>query len=86
AGRMADGEIVVLFPDGTTSDGNLLLEVKSSLFGAAAMAVPTSPTGTVGVQPVAVAYTRVHGIARGRYYRRLAAWPGDLDLLPHLID
>jgi 1-acyl-sn-glycerol-3-phosphate acyltransferase len=22
----------------------------------------------------------------GRYHRRLAAWPGDLDLLPHLID
>ncbi|CAN7143138.1 1-acyl-sn-glycerol-3-phosphate acyltransferase [Rhizobium leguminosarum] len=86
AGRMADGEIVVLFPEGTTSDGNRLLEVKSSLFGAAAMAVPYSPTGTVVVQPVAVAYTRVHGIAMGRYHRRLAAWPGDLDLLPHLID
>lgn len=76
AGRMADGEIVVLFPEGTTSDGNRLLEVKSSLFGAAAMAVPTSPTGTVVVQPVAVAYTGVHGIAMGRYHRRLAAWPG----------
>jgi 1-acyl-sn-glycerol-3-phosphate acyltransferase len=86
AGRMADGEIVVLFPEGTTSDGNRLLEVKSSLFGAAAMAVPYSPTGTVVVQPVAVAYTRVHGIAMGRYHRPLAAWPGDIELLPHLLD
>ncbi len=86
AGRMADGEIVVLFPEGTTSDGNRLLEVKSSLFGAAAMAVPHSPTGAVMVQPVAIAYTRVHGIAMGRYHRPLAAWPGDLELLPHLID
>ncbi|MBX4972925.1 lysophospholipid acyltransferase family protein [Rhizobium lentis] len=86
AGRMADGEIVVLFPEGTTSDGNRLLEVKSSLFGAAAMAVPFSPTGMVMVQPVSIAYTRVHGIAMGRYHRPLAAWPGDIELLPHLID
>jgi 1-acyl-sn-glycerol-3-phosphate acyltransferase len=86
AGRMADGEIVVLFPEGTTSDGNRLLEVKSSLFGAAAMAVPHSPTGTVMVQPVSIAYTQVHGIAMGRYHRPLAAWPGDIELLPHLID
>lgn len=86
AGRMADGEIVVLFPEGTTSDGNRLLEVKSSLFGAAAMAVPHSPTGAVMVQPVAIAYTQAHGIAMGRYHRPLAAWPGDIELLPHLID
>lgn len=83
--RLADGEIVVLFPEGTTSDGNRLLEIKSSLFGAAASAVPQSPTGTVHVQPVALAYTRVHGMAMGRYHRPIAAWPGDIALLPHLL-
>ena len=77
---MADGEIIVLFPEGTTSDGNRLLEVKSSLFGAAAMAVPHSPNGSVFVQPVAIAYTGVHGIAMGRYHRPLAGWPGDVEL------
>jgi len=86
AGRMADGEIIVLFPEGTTSDGNRLLEVKSSLFGAAAMAVPHSPNGSVFVQPVAIAYTGVHGIAMGRYHRPLAGWPGDVELMPHLLD
>lgn len=83
--RLADGEIVVLFPEGTTSDGNRLLEIKSSLFGAAASAVPQSPTGTVHVQPVALAYTRVHGMAMGRYHRPIAAWPGDIALVPHLL-
>ncbi len=86
AGRMADGEIVVLFPEGTTSDGNRLLEVKSSLFGAAAMAVPASPSGTVYVQPVAVAYTRAQGLPMGRYHRPLASWPGDVEMLPHFKD
>ncbi|MCL6705719.1 1-acyl-sn-glycerol-3-phosphate acyltransferase [Pseudomonas sp. R2.Fl] len=85
ATRMADGEIVVLFPEGTTSDGNRLLEVKSSLFGAAAAALPLAPDGVVYVQPVAVAYTRVHGMPMGRYHRPIAAWPGDIELLPHLI-
>jgi 1-acyl-sn-glycerol-3-phosphate acyltransferase len=86
AGRMADGEIVVLFPEGTTSDGNRLLEVKSSLFGAAAMAVPHSPNGSVFVQPVAIAYTKAHGVALGRYHRPLAGWPGDVELMPHFMD
>ena len=86
AGRMADGGIVVLFPEGTTSDGNRLLEVKSSLFGAAAMAVPYAPNGSVFVQPVAIAYTKVHGVAMGRYHRPLAGWPGDVELVPHFAD
>jgi 1-acyl-sn-glycerol-3-phosphate acyltransferase len=85
AARMTAGEIVVLFPEGTTSDGNRLLEVKSSLFGAAAAAVPHTPHGVVHVQPVSIAYTRVHGMAMGRFHRPLAAWPGDIELLPHLM-
>ncbi|MDO9417737.1 lysophospholipid acyltransferase family protein [Pararhizobium sp.] len=83
--RLAAGEIVVLFPEGTTSDGNRLMEIKSSLFGAAGSAVPHSPTGMVHIQPVAIAYTGIQGMAMGRYHRPLAAWPGDITMLPHLI-
>ena len=83
--RLASGEVVVLFPEGTTSDGNYLLGFKSSLFGAAAAAVPHSPTETVHIQPVAIAYTRVHGMPMGRYHRPLASWPGDIPLGSHLI-
>ncbi|ANH02611.1 1-acyl-sn-glycerol-3-phosphate acyltransferase [Shinella sp. HZN7] len=85
ARRMTDGEIVVLFPEGTTSDGNRLLEIKTSLFGAAASAVPHAPGGVVFIQPVSIAYTGVHGMAMGRFHRPLAAWPGDIELLPHLL-
>ena len=85
AARLIDGEIVVLFPEGTTSDGNRMLEVKSSLFGAAASAVPHSPSGIVHVQPVAIAYTRIHGMVMGRYHRPVASWPGDIGLMPHLL-
>ncbi|MCD2180240.1 lysophospholipid acyltransferase family protein [Rhizobium sp. C1] len=82
--RLAAGEIVVLFPEGTTSDGNRLLPVKTSLFGAASAALPASPEGVVLIQPVAVAYTRAHGLPLGRFHRVLAAWPGDTELVPHL--
>jgi 1-acyl-sn-glycerol-3-phosphate acyltransferase len=84
AGRLNAGEIVVLFPEGTTSDGNRLLPIKSSLFGAAIATAANSKTGTMYVQPVAIAYTKVHGVAMGRYHRPIAAWPGDVELLPHL--
>lgn len=83
--RLAGGEIVVLFPEGTTSDGNRLLEIKTSLFGAAASAVPHSPTGLVHVQPVAISYTGIHGMPMGRFNRPIAAWPGDTGLAPHLL-
>ncbi|AEG02989.1 1-acyl-sn-glycerol-3-phosphate acyltransferase [Sinorhizobium meliloti WSM1022] len=83
--RLADGEIVVLFPEGTTSDGNRLLDIKTSLFGAAASAVPQSPTGVVHVQPLAISYTGIHGMPMGRYHRPIAAWPGDIGLVPHLL-
>ncbi|MDX3926604.1 MAG: lysophospholipid acyltransferase family protein [Shinella sp.] len=85
ARRLAGGEIVVLFPEGTTSDGNRLLEIKSSLFGAAASAVPFAPDGVVHIQPVAISYTGIHGMPMGRFHRPIAAWPGDIELAPHLL-
>ncbi|QRM54031.1 lysophospholipid acyltransferase family protein [Sinorhizobium sp. BG8] len=83
--RLSDGEIVVLFPEGTTSDGNRLLEVKTSLFGAAASAAAMTADGIVHIQPVAISYTGIHGMAMGRYHRPLAGWPGDIPLGSHLL-
>jgi 1-acyl-sn-glycerol-3-phosphate acyltransferase len=37
------------------------------------------------IQPVAIAYTRIHGMPMGRYHRPIAAWPGDVALMPSLI-
>lgn len=85
AKRLAAGEVVVLFAEGTTSDGNRVLEFKSALFGAASAALPFAREGAVLVQPVAIAYTRIHGMPMGRYHRPIAAWPGDVALMPSLI-
>lgn len=85
AARLNAGETVVLFPEGTTTDGNRLGEIKSSLFAAASSAAHFAPDGVVHVQPVALAYVRIHGIAMGHYSRPIAAWPGDVELMPHLL-
>lgn len=82
AARLANGEPMVLFAEGTTSDGNRLLPFKSTLFAAAQMALGTS--GDAAVQPVAIVYTRLHGMPMGRRNRMKASWIGDQTLVPHL--
>ncbi|TCD16333.1 lysophospholipid acyltransferase family protein [Oricola cellulosilytica] len=81
--RLAKGDAVVLFPEGTTSDGNFLLPFKSALFGAAGMQAGETDFPVL-VQPVAIAYTHLHGMPMGRFDRPVAAWPGDIELGPHL--
>ncbi len=86
ADRLKAGDILVLFPEGTTSDGNRVLPFKSSLFGAAKMALAEDDADAqVFVQPVSIAYTKSHGIALGRYHRPIVGWPGTVGLKNHLI-
>jgi 1-acyl-sn-glycerol-3-phosphate acyltransferase len=83
--RIASGDPMVLFAEGTTSDGNLLKPYNTTLFGAAKMALDAAPNGKVFIQPVAIAYTRLHGMPLGRDKRGHVAWIGDQDLLPHVV-
>ncbi len=80
--RLHDGEIVTLFAEGKSSDGNRVLPFRSALVGAADLQVNGSP---VAVQPVTIAYTGVHGIPLGRTLRPIFAWYGDMELFGHLI-
>ena len=83
--RLNRGDAMVLFAEGTTSDGNHVLPFKTALFGAAQASLRRSDADAVFVQPVSVAYTKANGMAMGRYGRPLAAWPGDVTLVPHLL-
>lgn len=85
AQRLDRGEIVALFAEGTTSDGNRVLPFKSSLLGAAGRAAESSDHETILLQPVAIAYTRLQGLPMGRRHRPAASWPGDVTLGPHLL-
>lgn len=84
--RLEQGGTIVLFAEGTSSDGNRVLPFKSALLSAAD-AMVTDENGNkrrVLVQPVSVAYTRLHGIPMGREIRPFFAWYGDMELVPHL--
>ncbi len=79
--RLDRGDRLILFPEGTSSDGNHVLPFKSSLFSVAEYRRDGAP---ITVQPVSVAYVRLDGIPIGRSFRPLFAWYGDMDMAPHL--
>jgi len=80
AERLAAGDALILFPEGTSGDGNRVLPFKSALFSVA----DHSATGPVTVQPVSIAYTRLNSMPIGRRYRPLFAWYGAMAMAPHL--
>ena len=79
AERLLAGESIILFPEGTNSDGVDILPFKSALFSAVAD-VP----GLL-VQPVTIAYTRVNGMPVTRRILPDLAWIGDTALAPHAL-
>jgi lyso-ornithine lipid O-acyltransferase len=82
AERLRAGDSLILFAEGTSSDGGRVLPFKSALFAA----VERSPGGpAIRVQPVTIAYARLRGGLSIDYaLRSLYAWYGDMALAPHL--
>jgi 1-acyl-sn-glycerol-3-phosphate acyltransferase len=74
--RLAKRDALILFPEGTSGDGNRVLPFKSALFSVA--------DNSVIVQPVSIAYTQLDGMPIGRRLRPLFAWYGSMTMLPHL--
>jgi 1-acyl-sn-glycerol-3-phosphate acyltransferase len=77
--RLARGDSLILFPEGTNSDGVDTLPFKSSLFAV------TAGLPDVLIQPVTIAYTRVNGLPVTRERLPDLAWIGDTELMPHAL-
>ncbi len=80
AARLAAGGNVILFPEGTSSDGVRVLPFKSALFSV----LDDAPDAIV--QPVSIAYTRINGLPVTRRQLPAVAWTGDSELAPHALD
>ena len=86
ASRLLGGDAVVLFAEGTSSDGTRVLPFRSSLVGAVHHALGDTTHHThVTVQPMSLAYVGFSGLPTGRGLRERVAWYGDVDLVPHLL-
>ncbi len=87
--RLAAGDDLILFPEGTSSDGTRVLPFHSSFFAAAKPSGAhdglqhASPRGRPLVQPVSVVYDRLAGLPVGNARRAVFAWYGDMDLASH---
>jgi 1-acyl-sn-glycerol-3-phosphate acyltransferase len=82
---LAEGQSIVLFAEGTSSDGNRVLPFRSALVGALKTALAqVNPGARIAVQPLSIGYTGVQGLPMGRQHRPVVAWYGDRNLLPHL--
>ncbi|HUR42918.1 MAG TPA: lysophospholipid acyltransferase family protein [Aestuariivirga sp.] len=75
--RLKAGDTLVLFPEGTSSDGSRVLPFKSAFFGAAEYP-------GVLVQPVTIAYAGHRNLPMNRRLRPSYAWYGAMDLPSHL--
>jgi len=86
ARRLLGGDAVVLFAEGTSSDGIRVLPFRSSLVGAVHHALGNTTHHThITVQPMSLAYVGFGGVPMGRGLRERVAWYGDADLIPHLL-
>lgn len=75
--RLKAGDGIILFPEGTTSDGARVLPFRTPFFSVA------SHDPAPIIQPVSIVYDRLGGLPLGRVSRTAFSWYGDMDIAGH---
>ncbi len=81
--RVQDGDSLILFPEGTSTDGVSMAPFKSALFSVAERADAATDHKLL-IQPITIAYTEMNGIPLTRSQKPRVAWLGDVELFEHL--
>jgi len=80
--RILTGEKLMIFPEGTSSNGDQVLPFKSALFE---MVMEEDLRNICTIQPITIAFSRTHSAqALTQDQRDCFAWYGDITLGPHL--
>jgi 1-acyl-sn-glycerol-3-phosphate acyltransferase len=82
-GRLEAGDHIVLFAEGTSSDGNTVVPFKTALFAAAKPVGGHAMGDKVMAQTLALTYTKLYGLPLCRRGRPVVAWYGDMDMASH---
>ncbi len=82
SGRLKKKQSLIIFPEGTSTNGNLVLPFKSTLFQVVQSQVQEG--AGLAVQPVSMAYAKLDGMPMSRGYRHFFTWYGEMGLLTHL--
>lgn len=80
--RLEAGHNLILFPEGTSTDGQRTLPFKSSLFSVVETPLPSGAYALI--QPVSIVATEVGGLPMGRAWRPYYAWYGDMTFVKHV--
>ena len=72
-------ENLILFPEGTSSDGSKVLPFKSSLFSL----IELKEFREYKVQPISISYSKIDGMPVEKKFRPFFAWFGNMDLVSH---
>ena len=87
-GELLKGHNIVLFPEGTTSDGSNVHQFKSPFFESV-NATYTCPKSNfenyISVQPITLIYLKKNGLPMGAITRREIAWIGDIPILELML-
>ena len=78
--NIENGLNVILFPEGTSSDGSKVLSFKSSLFGV----VDYKELRNYKLQPISISYNKLDGLPLVKIHRPFLAWFGAMNLAPHV--
>ncbi len=74
--KLQNGENFIIFPEGTTSDGNGIIDFKSSMLECA-----FDDNNQINIQPISICYSKLNNIPMGIYLRRNIAWVGDTSMV-----
>jgi lyso-ornithine lipid O-acyltransferase len=81
--RLLAGDALVLFAEGTSTDGNRVLPLRTSLFGAVMPLGGHKVRQETVVQTCAVVYGHLHGLPIDRAGKSLVGWYGDMEMGSH---